>query len=219
MFFSTTAVAESVQKIAAVQNRLFDRTHEISIRGGTIPDDPYNISYPLSLAYTYNFNEWLAWETGRATLYINQSRDLKQQLINDYSVSPSDFDYPVYAFHTSAVIKPTYGKDSWFNNTVIHHQTFFSLGGGLTAYQKEYNYGSPTQELAWSVRAGVGRKYFISPLLALSFEAEERFGFKAAGMENNLVLSVGLDFRFDLGNKTNGNQNLNSLYEYLERSE
>lgn len=209
--------AQSQEDVSAVQNRIYDRNHEISLRGGIMPNAAFFVNYPFSAAYTYHLNEWLGWEVVRGTYYTNKTRALTQALIEEYEVSPSEFDYPVYAMQSAIVVKPTYGKDSWFNKTVMHHQTYLTFGGGLTGYQKEYTYGAPSSELAWSVRAGVGRKYFLSQNLALSFEIENHYAFKTEKNEHFLQLNAGLDIRFNLTERNNEGQTFDSLYQFLER--
>lgn len=215
--FSSLALAESFEEVSAVQNRIYDRKHEISLRGGVMPNAQFFVNYPAAGAYTYHLNEWLGWEVIRGTYYANKTRAITQTLIDEYEVEPSEFDYPEYSAQSSLILKPTYGKDSWFNKRVIHHQTYLTLGGGLMGFKKEYRYGEPTTELAWTARVGMGRKYFISQNLALSFEIENHMAFKTEKNEQFLQMNAGLDFRFNLTSPASSNASLESLYEFLER--
>jgi len=209
--------AEASEKITTLQNRVYNRTHELTAFAGVIPDDQFFISYPITGAYTFNLNDWLAWEAIRGRAFINTKRQLYNTLVDNYELAPSEFDYPVFSAYSSAVIKPTYGKDSWFNSAVINHQTYFSVGGGIAAFEKTYTYDEPTQELAYSVRIGAGRKYFLNSLMALNFEVEETFAFKEAEVTKNLQLNIGLDIRFNLGRaRQKDNNDLEALYKYLE---
>lgn len=214
---SSIGFTANQEDISAVQNRIYDRHHEVSFRGGVMPNSAFFVNYPLSGSYTYHLNEWLGWELLRGTYYLNKSRALTNTLIEEYEVSPSQFDYPVYSLQSALVIKPTYGKDSWFNKTVLHHQSYFTFGGGLMGYQKEYIYDSPTTEINWSARIGVGRKYFISQNVALSLEVENHFAFKAEETEHFLQFNAGLDFRFNLSEPKSNSQSFESLYQFLEQ--
>lgn len=214
---STITLASGQEDISAVQERIYDRHHEISVSGGITPNTAFFVNYPISVSYTYHLNEWLGWELVRGSYYLNKSRALTQSLIDDYKVEPGEFDFPVYSLQSALVIKPTYGKDSWFNKGVIHHQTYFTFGGGVTGYQKEFTYGDPVGDLAVSARAGVARKYFISQNLAVSLELENHFAFKKDETEHYLQLNAGIDIRFNLTEDNKDTQSFDSLYKFLER--
>lgn len=214
---SAFTIAANQEDISAVQNRIYDRSHEVSFRGGVMPNAAFFVNYPISGAYTYHLNQWLGWELVRASYYLNKPRALTQTLIDEYGVEPGEFDYPTYAVQSALVVKPTYGKDSWFNKTVVHHQSYFTIGGGIVGYQREYTYGAPTTDFAWSIRAGVARKYFLSQNVSFTLELENHIAFKAETTENFLQLNAGLDFRFNLSDRKTNSQSLESLYQFLEQ--
>jgi outer membrane beta-barrel protein len=213
---ANNANAEEKEYIAAVQERLYQDKHVFTVWGGWTPDEDFTVNYPVSLSYRYHLNKHIAWEAFRGTYFISQARDIKNQLIDDYGLSPEEFDYPLYSFYTSAVFKPTYGKDSVLNRWVVNHETHFSIGGGLAGYNTEYNYGDDTQELAWAVRVSAGRKYYLSKSWAAHVELEESWAFKDEGVKNNFALNLGLSYQFSREQPlSETNEELNSLYDYL----
>jgi len=216
LLLALTAQAAEREYTAAVQERLYQDKHVFGLWAGVVPDEDYTINYPLAFSYRYHFNNHLAWETIRGNYYLTQDRDLQTQLIEDYGIAPSDFDYPLYSGFSSVVFKPGYGKDSLFNRWVLNHESHLSVGGGLTGFLKEYNYGSNTEELAWSIRLAAGRKYYLNRHWAMHFELEETFAFKESGTTNNLALNMGLSFQFSFKKPlTEQNEELKLLYEYL----
>jgi outer membrane beta-barrel protein len=216
LMFAYSVQAEEREYTAAVQERLFQNNHEITFWGGAIPDEDFTINYPLSVSYRYHFNNHLAWEPVRATYYKSQARKLQKELIAEYGVAPSEFDYPKYSVFSSFILKPSYGKDSLFNRWILNHETHLSVGGGLVSFTKEYNYGKDTEELAWSARIAAGRKYYLNRFVALNMEVEETFSFKEEEMTNNLSLNLGLSVQFSFKQKSiEESEELKLLYEYL----
>jgi outer membrane beta-barrel protein len=216
ILLAAIAHAEEREYTAAVQERLYQEKHAFTVWGGYVPDEDFTINYPLSLGYQYHFNKHLAWETIRGSYFLSQPRKLQTQLIDDYGIAPSDFDYPLYSAFSSLVLKPSYGKDSIFNRFVLNHETHLSVGGGLTSFLKEYNYGSNTEELAWSVRLAAARKYYLNSHFALNLELEETFAFKEEGVTNNFAISAGLTFQFSFKkNVAQENEELKLLYQYI----
>jgi hypothetical protein len=206
----------AAESVAAVQNRLYDKSHQISVQSSYVADDPFHMNYPISAGYTWHLNSWLGWEVARGTYFVNKKRALQDTLIDEFEAAPSDFDYPIYAIHSALVLKPTYGKDSWFNRVVMHHQTSVSVGGGLTTYQKDYHYGESTQETAWSVRLGAKRSYFLNKSLALTLELAETIDFKEEGLSYDFSVGGGFDVRFNLFNSNVDENELDKLYQFLE---
>ena len=66
--------------VYAIQDRVFHRYHEIGLSLGYIPDDDFYEVYPVGASYTYNFDDYLAWEVLRAEWMLSQEKDLKGEL-------------------------------------------------------------------------------------------------------------------------------------------
>lgn len=213
---SASVYGEEKEYTAAVQERLYQEKHAFTVWGGYVPDEDFTINYPLSLGYQYHFNKHLAWEAVRVSYFLSEPRELQTRLVEDYGIAPSDFDYPLYSAFSSVILKPSYGKDSLFNRYVINHETHFSVGGGLTGFLKEYNYGPNTEELAWSVRLAASRKYYLNRHFAVSVELEETYAFKEEGISSNFALNAGLTFQFSFKKRiAEDNEDLTLLYQYI----
>jgi outer membrane beta-barrel protein len=186
------------EHVKAIQERIFHRHHEIGLNVGYIPDDDFYYAFPVGLGYTYNFNDHFSWEVVRAQLALNTEKGLKDDLEENFGVTPQAFDEPKYFIHSHLVFKPSYGKDAVWNRSVVNHETYLFLGGGMVNYERDYSYGSSDSENAPSVSFGIGRKYFLNQNLCLNLEVRDTVTFKDDETENNIWFGVSLGFRFNL---------------------
>lgn len=220
--FTFNANAESVfdkETVSVIQERIYDRKHEIGFTMAYIPDDDFYEEYPLALSYTYHFNKHIAWEVARVQYFITQEKELKKKL-EEYDLAAVSFDKPLYMLHTSFVLKPSYGKDAVWDNTIINHETFYSLGGGIAHYEREYSFGLPSTETVLSVTAGLGRRYFLSKQFALIAEIKSYTQFKESKTESNVYLGLGISYRFNFSDRNNTvRKKTDSVYEYLNDDE
>ena len=207
------------EQVFAVQDRIFHRNHEIGFLLGYVADDDFYNVYPLGLAYTYHFNDYLGWEVVRGQYMMNREKDLKKDLEANFGVTPSEFSEPKYSFHSSLVIKPFYGKESLWNRGIINRESAFIIGGGIVNYEKQYSYGSPGTENAPSICLGYAAKYFLSKNLCMNFEIRDLINMKDDGTENDIYLGLALTLRFNLSpRKTPEDETLKKLKYYLEEN-
>jgi outer membrane beta-barrel protein len=186
------------EKVFAIQERIFDRFHEVTFLGGYIPDDDFHRAFPLGASYTLNFNENLAWEVVRAQWVLNVQKDLRRDLESEFGVAPSTFDRIQYTLHSNVVLKPTYGKDAYWNRWVVNHETYVLAGAGVTGYERELSAGGSDTETAFSLSFGLGRRYFLSGSTCLNLEIRDLLNFKKDKIQNNVYLGLGLGLRFNL---------------------
>lgn len=208
--------ATDLESVSVVQEKIYDRDHELGVLLGYIPDDDFHQSFPLGINYLYHFDDHFAWEVVRGQWSFNTDRDIKDQLVTDYAVEPEEFDQLQYLLHTSLVIKPTYGKDSIWNSGILNHEGYLSVGVGFAGYKRDYSFGPSTTERALSLAFGVGRKYFISQSLSLNLEVRDYVIFKNEATENNVYLGLGLAYRFNMdARKSTIDNEDHSIYRYL----
>jgi len=214
--YSLSQTVFDSEQVSVIQQRIFDAKHEINLSSGYVPDDDYYESYALGVGYTYHFSQHLAWEVIRGQYYFNEEKELKSQLEEEFQVTPETFDHLAYMAHSSLVIKPTYGKDAIFNRGIINHESYYSVGVGLSKFQRDYSFEESTEETALSVTLGAGRRFFLSKSFALTFDLKSYTNFKALETETNVYLGMGMSYRFNISNydsvvrdKTSG------VYEYL----
>jgi outer membrane beta-barrel protein len=208
------------EKVFAIQERIFDRHHEISLSLGYIPDDNFFNAYPVGIGYTYHFNPYLAWEVVRGQYMFTQEKDIKGKLEKDFGVTPEVFLQPKYMVHSNIIIKPLYGKEALWNKGIINHESYLILGGGMINYEKKFSDGKKGSESDPSISVGAGTRYFINRNLCTTLEIRDLINLKKDKTENNVYLGVGLSFQFNIfPDKSEQDEAVNKLKGYLEEKE
>ncbi len=186
------------EKVYAVQNRIFHRSHELDLSVGYISDDAFFQVYPISLGYTFHFNELFAWEVARVQYMFNEERDLKKTLENEFNVTPERFPEPKYMIHSHLVFKPLYGKHAFLNHGVINNEIYLFAGAGTAHYEFQLSTGESQEEDALSLSFGMGLKYHFNKKICMNFEIRDLVNFREAETENNLYFGLGVGYRFNL---------------------
>ena len=208
------------ESVSVIQERIYDRTHELGFHVGYIPDDDFYEEYPLGVSYTYHFNKNIAWEVARLQYFLTSEKDLKGTL-SEYDLAAVSFDKPTVMLHSSFVLKPTYGKDAVWDKNIINHEGFFSFGAGVAQFEREYPVDlESSTETVLSVTFGAGRRYFISKKTALIAEIKSYTQFKDSSTETNIYLGLGLTHRFNFSNRNSKvREKTDSVYRYLNDDE
>jgi len=217
MPFAHAQEPKAEETVSVIQNRIYDRYHEVDFLLGYVPDDDFYQAYPIGLSYTYHFNEFIAWEVIRAQGVFNRDRDLKKKLEKEYEVAPTEFDEIKAMVHTNFIFKPTYGKDAVWNDGIMNHEGYLVLGLGAFNYERKYSDGSDSSETAASVSLGIGRKYFIDQTFSINLELRDYITLKESGTENNVYLGIALGYRFNMAPRVNTRkQETDTIYRYLK---
>lgn len=191
-------LTEQEEQVYAVQNRIFHRDHEINMSVGYIADDDFNHVYPIGVGYIYNFNEHLSWEVGRIQYLLNQDKDLKQTLADEFGVQPEQFSKQQYMIHSHVIFRPFYGKSAFLNRKVINHEIYAFAGAGLVHYEWEHSTGETEGEDAYSLSLGLGMKYFLSQRFCVNIEMRDLVNFREDDTENNVYFAAGIGYRFNM---------------------
>jgi outer membrane beta-barrel protein len=222
MFFGSAAPAicqdsEKEEKVHAIQERIYHKSHELGIAAGYIPDDDFFEAFPVGGYYMFTFNHLIAWEVVRAQWMFTHEKDLKSDLENDFGVRPSEFSEPKYSIYSHAVFTPFYGKDAVLNRGVVNRETYFLLGGGIVNYDNKNNFEDSSSETAPSLSFGVGQKFFIKDNYALNLEIRNLTNFREDDTEWRIYLGASFGFRFDLSpRKKHKDPKLEKLNDYLK---
>lgn len=222
MIFGSAATAisqdsDQEEKVRAIQHRVYQKSHELGIAAGYIPDDDFYEAFPVGGYYMFTFNEHIAWEVVRAQWMFTNEKDLKSDLENDFGVQPSDFSEPKYSIYSHAVFTPFYGKDAVLNRGVVNRETYFLLGGGIAHFDGKDNFENSSSETAPSLSFGVGQKFFIGESSALNLEIRNITNFREDNTEWRVYLGVSFGFRFNLSaRKEQKDPKLEKLNEYLK---
>jgi outer membrane beta-barrel protein len=205
------------ESVAAIQNRIFARHHEIDLGLGYIPDDDFYELFPVELGYTYHFNNYLAWNVAKLHWVLHHEKDLKKDLEKEFGASPEEFDLMVAAIHTNIVVKPFYGKSVSRRRKIINHEMYAFAGGGVVNYETQRRFESSDTYMAPSISFGIGQKFFIGQKLCLNLELRDWVNFKEDNVENNFWFGISLGYRFNLSpRQADGDKTVEAVSQYLE---
>ncbi|MCP4491432.1 MAG: outer membrane beta-barrel domain-containing protein [Gammaproteobacteria bacterium] len=208
------------ESVYVIQNKLFHKEHELGFNVGYIPDDDFREVYPVGGNYVYHFSETSAWEVIRLDLVVDSEKSITDTLETEFDVTPEQFDRMIFQLHTSYIIKPSYGKDAIFNNSIINHESYISAGFGITGFEVEKSFGEDENDIFPSASIAYGRRYFIDEDFSLKLEIRNNLIFKDNEVPNNIYLGVSLSYQFNIGKEENRNKkNKKSVYDYLRGEE
>jgi len=218
--FATKAIcqdSDQEEKVHAIQERIYQKSHEFGIAAGYIPDENYYEAFPVGAYYMFTFNELFAWEVARAQWIFTHEKDLKKDLEHEFGVRPSEFSEPQYSIYSHAVFTPFYGKDAVLNRGIVNRETYFLLGGGIVNYDNKKSFEDSSSETAPSLSFGVGQKFFIKENYALNLELRNITNFREDDTEWRIYLGASFGFRFDLSpRKKQKDPKLEKLNHYLK---
>ena len=177
--------SDQKEKVYAIQERIYQKSHEFGITAGYIPDENYYEAFPVG-------------EVARAQWIFTHEKDLKKDLEHEFGVRPSEFSEPQYSIYSHAVFTPFYGKDAVLNRGIVNRETYFLLGGGIVNYNNKKSFENSSSETAPSLSFGVGQKFFIKDNYALNLELRNITNFRDDDTEWRIYLGASFGFRFDL---------------------
>ena len=151
------ADADQEAPVYAVQNRQFVLKHELNLNLGILPINAYSKGFTVGGGYTYHFSPMWAWEIAQFNWAVPVNTSLKQDLVSNFGVEPTNERFQVVQWFASSsvVLKPLYGKFSLGNRYLVHVEAFFVLGAGAGAFINP----ATTRP---GLDGGVGLRFFIS---------------------------------------------------------
>jgi outer membrane beta-barrel protein len=186
-------VLENPGTISAVQDRLYQMNHELSLGIGVLPADAFYKGYTGGVSYTFHFTDSFAWQVGRGAYSYNVKTNLRRQLERDFGVAPtsSAFEDEVQWYVGSDLMwSPFYGKTAVLNSRVIHFEAF--LLGGATVFKLNREGGfRPGANL------GLGLRFFRSDTVSFRLDVTNNVVFAGASRIINiptLQLATALNF-------------------------
>ena len=205
------------ESVAAVQDRVFFRYHEIKLGVGYIPDDDFYELFPVEIGYTFNFNDHFAWNVVDVHWIYNQDKDLKSDLEQNFGVTPDNFAHMVSAIHTNLIFKPFYGKSVYRNTKVVNHETYVFAGGGLVNYETEQSDGSTESDMRPSISMGIGKKFFVGQKMCLNVELRDWVNFDQNELDNHFWVGISIGYRFNLSpRQSKQDKTVEKVSQYLD---
>src|SRR5262249_23041586 len=138
-------------------------------------------------AYVWHFGDAWAWEVLRGGYVAQLDTGLKQQLVNEFGVIPTQFESLQYYVSSSLLWAPLYGKFALRNASLVHAEAFLDFGGALGHFTSSFQEGP---------QVGVGARVFLSQSVSLRIDARDTVFFhrKTEGgfLTQVVMLSLGL---------------------------
>jgi outer membrane beta-barrel protein len=177
----------------AVQRRLFRLGLELSAGGGFLPLNAFSKGFTIDGSVTWHFSSAWAWEIAQGG-YVIASLDtgLKQQLLDNFGVQPTQLSTPQFLTSTNIVFTPYYGKLAGLNRTVNHVEIFVPFGLALARYQNPAAFQQ-------GIDIGLGLRWFLGTHTSLRFDARDYIlfqGFNDFTITNELLVGLGLSVAF-----------------------
>jgi outer membrane beta-barrel protein len=183
------ARAEDEAPTYAIQNREFRAMHEIDLSIGILPLNAFEKGLTVGGSYTFHFTDFWGWEIADFNYSFNLDTDLKTQLLQNFSVQPTQISSLNYMLSSNLVLKPLYGKFAWANHSVVHAELSALLGPAVARY---INPGAFRPGLD----IGIYIRLYLARNLSVRFDVREYLfaNFPAIANELDLMLSLAISF-------------------------
>ncbi|MGA2451034.1 MAG: outer membrane beta-barrel domain-containing protein [Polyangiaceae bacterium] len=177
----------------AIQRRLFRIGLELNGGAGMLPINAFDKGFIVNCSVTWHFNSFVGWEIAQASYVFAQlDTGLKQQLMENFQVQPTELATPLFLGSTNVVFTPFYGKLAGMNQSVSHVELFFPVGLALGRYENPATF----QE---GIDLGLGLRWFLGPRLSARLDARDFMltpGLKNFSLTNELLFALGLSVAF-----------------------
>ena len=184
--------------VLAVQDRTYRMTSELTLFIGILPLDAFYKGLSGQISYTYHFSDSIGWRIGRFLYSYNIATSLQNQLVQDFGVNPTAFPQTNWIAGSDFMWTPIYGKFAWLNNSVAHFEIYGLLGLSV-ANQKvssQVNAGTTSTSFLPGFDFGVGWRFYITKSISLPLEVVDNVLFGNGGVQNILVVQLGVAFNF-----------------------
>ncbi len=183
-----------------MQRRKYQMAHELRLSVGALPVDAFQKGYSASASYTLHFDNYIAWEIFQLTAAYLVSTNLRDELIDTFAVPPEDFAAPRFMLTTGLELTPFYGKQSLFNDTVLHQSLVLGLYGGVI-FGDRVDIAETLKDIRPAVGVGLGFRVFMTKLISARADLRYLFALKRAvranesfESDNVLLLTIAVSF-------------------------
>lgn len=184
---------EAAYASRAVQNRHYQGTNELSLLVGILPLDAFTKGFTLGGSYTLHISDSWAWEVAQFLHSFPFDTDLRAKLeaIEPDGLEPTPFEIVENLLTTNIVFKPVYWKGALLNDTIIHGEIMFVLGGGL---------GWFTRSRRVAVDYGMILRVYLARWLSVRLDVRHHIFFSDSitnlDVQHELLTQLGLSAQF-----------------------
>ena len=180
-----------------VQERLFRLGLELNAGVGLLPLNAFSKGVLAEGSVTYHFSNVWSWEIAQGGYVLaNIDTGLKDQLLNNFGVQPTQLSRDVFLVSSNLVFSPFYGKLAGLNHGISHVEVFFPIGPAIGRYE---------DPAAWQKGGDVGLalRWFLGQQVSLRLDARDYILFEniTTGLTNEILISLGISVAFG-GSKT-----------------
>ena len=134
----------------------------------------------------------IGWEIAQGAYVLAQlDTGLKQQLMDNFGVQPTELSTPLFLGSSNLVFTPFYGKLAGMNHSVDHVELFFPIGAAIGRYD------NPGQ---WQegMDLGLALRWFLGTHVSLRLDARDFLltPSKNFSLTNELLFALGLSVAF-----------------------
>jgi outer membrane beta-barrel protein len=184
--------------VLAVQDRTYRMNSELMLAAGVLPLDAFTKGISGEVSYTYHFSDSFAWQIGRFLYSYNVATGLQNQLTRDFGVNPTAFPQTNWIAGSDVMWTPIYGKFAWLNSSVAHFEIYGLLGLSVANQRISSDIAAGTTSTTFlpGLDFGIGWRFYITKSVSLRFEVTDNLLFGSGGIQNIMVVQVGVAFNF-----------------------
>ncbi len=177
----------------AIQRRKFELVHELALRVGTFPVDPFYKAYSGTAGYTYHFSNYVGWEIASFTYNLDVATNLKQALL-DAATGPISAQLPEIKWFVAShlVVKPFYGKEAFLDAALAHLEVFLQVGPAFLNVEHQLT----ETTFVPGVDAGFGFRLWLNGTCSVRAELSEMVFLLDGKIFQGVHADLGLSFNF-----------------------
>ncbi len=192
--FSTLGQLAPFSEVSVIQKRFLPKTGRFiaSLQGAVVTNNAFFNSYGGTARLGYYLTETWGLDIDY-TGFTTSARDITRELEDEVNVTTTSLVFVNNVVGLNLVMVPIYGKMSWFNNSIVPFDLYFSAGYGASNTSAGSNL--PTLHLR------TGQVFAVTKSFALRWD----FSFdvfttkdeqEKSTANNNLYMTLGASFFF-----------------------
>jgi len=184
------ASTSEIPKVIAIQKRNYHLGTELGLNVSYLPMDSFTNYFVLGGNVTHYFSDYLGWEIINGGYANGTSTGLREYIVNNFALEPTDYDTMNYFFTSNIIYTPFYTKNLVFGSNIGYGDMSFVLGGGLSKYTRLNNINT--------IDTGIILRYALSEVTSLRFDFRYYF-YLGGDLKSNLGITIGWSYNFGTG--------------------
>ncbi|MBK9294038.1 MAG: outer membrane beta-barrel domain-containing protein [Oligoflexia bacterium] len=174
-------------KVIAIQKRNYHLGTELALNLSYMPMDSFTNYFTIGASVTHYFSDYLGWEIINAGYANGTSTGLREYIVNNFNLEPTDYDVMEYYYTTNIVYTPFYTKNLVFGDKINYGDMSFVLGGGISKYTRLNNVNT--------IDTGILLRYAFNKYFSTRLDIRY-FIYLNGDLKSNLAIALGLAYNF-----------------------